>query len=649
MCYIYIELNFNTMKKIYFLCVFLILISAGAVAQQNQMMGKIIDQKQTPIAIEELNKNTITNSFAKSAGDTLFYEDFGAGFSTNGWISKDSSNNGFDWIYTTAAPGGQYSIISTPIPSTTSANGFASLRSDFFNTPTPTGGFINMDSYLTSGPIVITPTKIVKLQWQQSLRYCCNAGTERMEVQVSTDSVNWFTYDAKEGFAQNVVFNETKQINLTSIASYQDTIYIRFYQNASHYFWMIDDIAIIEGIDNQLELVRGLSSFGTIKREGFYTKVPSSLTQPLSFSGEIKNVGAAVSTNSKLKVNVKKGGNLVYSDSSSGKPSLNINKSDTVDLLVPFSNQSGSGDYIINYFAASDSLNTTDSLTSQSISFSVTDTVFAKDYGVSGGAIGPGSYTGGGAAGSSIGTRYSFNSSTVIPTISFYVSTSTLNIGAVVSARVWGFDPSQSTLNGAFTVGGLKQSSSPYTIQANDLGTWVTLNVCNNIRISGGMYVAVIEQINANTPLVELSLGRSIASEHLQPNDQTAGYSSFVYTAGTTTPEWNWITALPMIRINTTMFNSCQIVSVNNSEQLFSSYTIIPNPNDGHFILEFKDLNARINLSIRNVIGQEVYNENIRVDNSLTKSIDLSNLDKGIYFVVLENGVKREIQKVIVN
>ena len=48
------------------------------------------------------------------------------------------------------------------------------------------------------------------------------------------------------------------------------------------------------------------------------------------------------------------------------------------------------------------------------------------------------------------------------------------------------------------------------------------------------------------------------------------------------------------------------------------------------------------------MIGQVVYNEDISVNNTLTKNIDLSNLDKGIYFVSLENGVNREVQKVII-
>jgi len=37
--------------------------------------------------------------------------------------------------------------------------------------------------------------------------------------------------------------------------------------------------------------------FGSIDREGFYTKVPVKMTQPLSFRGEIKNEEVQMQTN----------------------------------------------------------------------------------------------------------------------------------------------------------------------------------------------------------------------------------------------------------------------------------------------------------------------------------------------------------------
>jgi len=612
-------------------------------AQQEKMTGREVELKLKSASLEEL-KLIENSSLSKAPGDTLFYEDFGTGFSANGWVSNNVSQNGYDWIYTTAAPGGQYSGNITAITSTTGANGFASLRSDFYNTPTPSGGFFNMDTYLTSGPIVISPKSNILLRWQQSFRYCC-ATSAALEVQVSPDSINWTNYSAKASVNANTATTGSFQVNISAAAANQGTLYIRFYQDASHYYWMIDDIAIVEGAPNQLELTRSLSSFGPIDREGFFTLVPALMTQPLSFRGEIKNDGGLNANNTKLKVNVTKNNSIVYSDSVATKPILLPQESVVVDIVRPFNNTNGTGDYKINYSTESNTASADISRTKTTIDFTVTDTIFGKDYNLSGGGIGPGSFVDGDAAGSRIGTRYNLKTGAKLTSVSYFISTSTLNIGAEIKAKVWGFDTSQASLNDAMNIPGIKaQNPIPYIIQAADLGTWVTFNMLPApVMLPTGHYVAAAEQSNANTSTIDFSLGRSISSEGLQPNNENSNLSTFIYTSGAAAPSWGWITSLPMIRMN---FG--QLVGVNETKESINSFVVFPNPSSGQFDAQITAESAQFILSIRNMIGQVVYNESVSVSNTLTKSIDLSNLEKGIYFVSLENGVNREVQKVII-
>jgi hypothetical protein len=632
------------MKKNYFLTGALVLASTFTFAQQEKMVGKIMNTKYAPVSADELKMNASEN-FNKAEGDTLFYEDFGTGFSTNGWVALDASSNGFDWIYTTAAPGGQYSSTIPVISSTTAANGFASMRADFYNTPTPGGGFLNMDGYLTSGPIVIAPKSNLLLRWQQSYRYCCNATSASMEVQVSSDNMNWSNFTAKPNVAPNTLTNQSIQVNISSVAANQDTIYIRFYTNASHYFWMLDDIAVVEGASNQLELTKAFSSFGPIDREGFFTMVPGPLTQPLTFGGIIKNDGGSNASNTKLKVNVTKGSTVVYSDSVNAVATLAPQMSDTVNIVTPYGNTDGSGDYKMNYSAVANAASSDMSRTVRSIDFTITDTILGKDYNLSGGSVGPGSYVDGDAAGSRIGTRYNLGAPAELTSVSYFISTSSLNTGAEIKSKVWGFDTSQASLNDAMNVPGIKaQNPIPYIIQASDLGTWVTFKMLPSQMLPVGHYVAVAEQSNANTAAIDFTLGRSNSSEDLQPNADNSNLSTFIYVAGAAAPSWGWITSLPMIRMN---FGKLPI-GINETKEAINSFVVSPNPSNGQFKVEVIAENARFNLSVRNMIGQVVYNENISVSNSLTKSIDLSNLDKGIYFVSLENGVNREVQKVII-
>ena len=85
------------MKKNYTLAVVFFIISILSFAQQEQLIGNGVDEIPRPISGNEL-KNTFTTNFAKSPGDTLWYEDFGNGFSTNGWIASNNASNGFNWI-----------------------------------------------------------------------------------------------------------------------------------------------------------------------------------------------------------------------------------------------------------------------------------------------------------------------------------------------------------------------------------------------------------------------------------------------------------------------------------------------------------------------------------------------------------------------
>ncbi len=64
---------------------------------------------------------------------------------------------------------------------------------------------------------------------------------------------------------------------------------------------------------------------------------------------------------------------------------------------------------------------------------------------------------------------------------------------------------------------------------------------------------------------------------------------------------------------------------------------IYPNPNTGLFTFEIGDIgNSKINLSILNTLGMEVYNSKFTTSgSSTTKQIDLQNLAKGVYIIRL--------------
>ncbi|MEI6175107.1 MAG: T9SS type A sorting domain-containing protein [Bacteroidota bacterium] len=85
--------------------------------------------------------------------------------------------------------------------------------------------------------------------------------------------------------------------------------------------------------------------------------------------------------------------------------------------------------------------------------------------------------------------------------------------------------------------------------------------------------------------------------------------------------------------------------------QILLSTKVSPNPSKGVFTLDvFCGKQLTVNVSVVNAINMPVFQENgISFKNHLTKTIDLGNVAKGIYFVVVEQDGSKTVQKVIVN
>jgi PKD repeat protein len=85
--------------------------------------------------------------------------------------------------------------------------------------------------------------------------------------------------------------------------------------------------------------------------------------------------------------------------------------------------------------------------------------------------------------------------------------------------------------------------------------------------------------------------------------------------------------------------------------QIILSTRVSPNPTKGLISLDvFCGKTVTVNVSVINAIGVPVYRENgLSFTNHLKKSLDLSSLSKGVYFVVVEQEGSKTVQKVIIN
>ena len=75
-----------------------------------------------------------------------------------------------------------------------------------------------------------------------------------------------------------------------------------------------------------------------------------------------------------------------------------------------------------------------------------------------------------------------------------------------------------------------------------------------------------------------------------------------------------------------------------------------PNPNNGIFTIDIQNVLSKfVTIKVLNTLSNVVYiEENISVNGDFAKTIDLSNLDKGLYFLVIENYQGSTVNRIII-
>lgn len=619
----------------------------------------------------------------KVFGDTLFYEDFNGGIPA-GWSVFNNNANNNVWEWNTVYQNGQFSATQTAIASTTGGNGFMSLPADNYNTPIPTTGAVAMDTYFESENYTFTaPVPGVWITYQQSLRYCCS-GNNRLVLQVSSDNfatspgaagTNTFEYDATNDIAVNAASGTvTNVINISSAAANQDSIRFRFISEGnSHYFWMIDDIAVIEGPANDLELTSPYMEFNETNYVyyPFYGQIPYDLFPPLPFFGNIKNNGHQTQTGVRLEADVN---HLNYPN---GQPGLGLQYSvstlvtpSTIDPDSTFPVLTGNprfvptvlGDFQVDFLATSDSVDENLGNETATAFFSTSDTIFARDDNGFGGGTGPASYVdgatgtpGGTAVGDRFGTMYIVESRTgnggsaKIPTsITFGVSDDIRNIGVEIVPKIWEYDEDSLATAGVDGAFGAEVASSfiPYTVTQADTSSFLTLPLDNGSAVFNGLdsgqYVVGWE-VTSIAGGTTFEVFNDASSAALQ-----VPVSAFLYFGHA--PGWGWVSVNPVIRLNMANLPISPIATgLSNATDNNVEFAVSPNPNSGLFkITVSTKVATEYNLNVRNMLGQSVYTDVINVNGSTVEQMDLSSFEKGIYFVSLENDSEKLLKKVIV-
>ncbi|MCB0395029.1 MAG: T9SS type A sorting domain-containing protein [Flavobacteriales bacterium] len=636
------------MKKIYTVAGAAFFLANIAFAQRTN----IAPAEVRPGAQNEVSTNVAhsLNAGIDALGDTIWSEDFSGGIPA-GWeiIDHTTPATGNVWEY--ASTDTISCILTSAIFKATSAkNGYALMFGDRYNAD---AGCLNnlgvtlMNTSLQTPAMDYTGYTSVFLKFQHAFRYCCDPAS-KLSIYVSNDSTSWKEYNVKGTYpvSTGVKVNDNSpnpmmaSVNISDIASGQSKVWIRWrIDGPSHYYWAVDDVAVVEGYTEENALVRPFVDFNYMDG-GFYSMLPRSqgATTPIDFRGAIYNNGTSALANVVLNVKVKDpSGATVYDESSTAMSTvpLDLDTVSTSTSFYPGSTCNEIGQYSIDYTVNQTETDQYMANNTASFNFALSDTVFARDYGVANKAIGLTTWAScsQNADGEEISTLYEFSSDAVATSISFYNMASTTP-GVAVILNLYRF---QVDGNGAIVQTSPIAASEIYDIVAGDANSWITLPFTTPVTVEkDSAFMASISIYNIAGK--SFWVGGDLAT--IQPDA-----TSFAYCSG----GWGWVSDQPMIRLNVNDGSGNYCVGVNEVENPHK-VKVFPNPNNGYFNIIAENLRGRNStIQVTNVIGQVVYSKDVCVSTSyLSETIDLSSIEKGLYFVKLINNNSESVYKVVV-
>ena len=277
------------------------------------------------------------------------------------------------------------------------------------------------------------------------------------------------------------------------------------------------------------------------------------------------------------------------------------------------------GVYDFSFWATSDSFPTTDTTTMSSI---VTDSVYGVDYDWNndGTGLGGGYYLGRTCGGQVLANVFDIYENTQLTSISFHVSQSSVP-GAKVYVQIY-------EQNGQIYL----DESDEYTIQAQDLGSWVTVPMLSPFPLfAGTSYMAAVKGVQHPTDTSLISASSNVnTSSYIQDNGCDIGSQGFGY----------WYTASDPLAIR---MNFGYVSSIN--DDINSGFNVYPNPSKGIFTVE-NSHSESVAFIVRNVLGQISFKGNLNAISNST--FDLSHLESGIYTIEFDGQAKKHNQKLVI-
>lgn len=581
----------------------------------------------------------------------IWSEDFGGGF-PSGWnsytVNTGAGNSGASagntatapWKYSMVGSWGYWNSVgtsggnptgpATAINSTTSANGFLISDIDSANHWNGNSGASSgssyhfIESYFTTSSIDLSGYANVSLEFEHSFRL--NNSID-LTVSISTDSINWTSYNVQGNATNNQASADPEylSLNISAVAGNSATAYVKVGWNARVYFWMLDDMKIVETPDNKIDLSE--TSFGgwytTPTTNGFgleYTLIPMKqiIANPYTFEGEVTNLGAL---NQTAHINV----NVLDESSSSVFTTISADSILFPQDTMIFVGQNkftpnSTGLYTFDTWASS-----VDTISDTMSSFSaVTDNVYGRDNGTMSSSYELGRSCGG----MIVGSYFDVYDTDDLASLSVYMKDNSVP-GALIYAMIYEIDDSNDKIYLA--------QSDDYAITANDLNNWTTISFDDDFSLVPGTYMAAIGSYASpiDTSVIAMAQYTYPTTCYIQKNGCLTGTQSF--------GSWYWLSRAPMIRMNFAVVSSIE-------ENIFEGkISVYPNPTNGILNLDMMGVTpSEYQIKITNILGEIIYVSTKNISGIYNDVIDLSSFGKGTYVIQIKNKESVFTDKIVI-
>lgn len=102
--------------------------------------------------------------------------------------------------------------------------------------------------------------------------------------------------------------------------------------------------------------------------------------------------------------------------------------------------------------------------------------------------------------------------------------------------------------------------------------------------------------------------------------------------------------------LNSWSVEVCYIQATLDSESFgLDNFTLYPNPNNGNFTIQFNsNTGNEIKVNVHDVRGREIFAKSYNNNGLFNESLELNNVQSGVYLVTVQDGARKELKKIVV-